>query len=342
MNELIIPQTLRQALPTMAEGILRAYELLQSVKSFEDVERLFLMGAGLSRNTYRAYLQAVKDFYKFTEGLNPLQVRPGDIELYFDDLVNRELDPKTINVRIAGLKKFFIGVRVVVPAYTGPFETMGEKLKEKLHLKDIDKGTKKSLNQVEAKRLVKYLRAEENIVDYAMIFFLLTSGLRASEMLSLKWEDLEYSENIWTAWFISKGGKRNNHEIYKPAVEAARASFQTMFKKDPRPDDHLFWIPASPGVEGDIARRMTYATLWHRVKAVGVRAVSAGIIRKSLEFSPHLFRRSYITHLYRLGMKLKALQKKSRHKNMSVLVDHYIDDSEPATPYLDKLYEAVS
>lgn len=61
MNDLI-PAELRGALPSMAEGLIRAYNLIQQVKSFPDVERLFFMGAGLSPNTYRAYLAAVKDF----------------------------------------------------------------------------------------------------------------------------------------------------------------------------------------------------------------------------------------------------------------------------------------
>ena len=156
-------------------------------------------------------------------------------------------------------------------------------------------------------------------------------------MLSLRWEDLDHSEDVWTARFTAKGGKSTEHEIYAPAVQTARESFQATFKRDPAPTDHLFWIPAN----GDIARPMTYHTLWHRIAQIGARVKAAGLVRNSLEFTPHLMRRSYITQLYRSGMKLKALQKKSRHRNMEILVNHYIDDSEPATPYLDKIYQDI-
>jgi len=322
----------------MAEGLIRAYNLLQEVKSWSDVERLFLRGGGLSPNTYRAYLAASKDFYAFTEGLHPLQVRPADIERRFDAMVAKRMAPKTINLRIAGLRKFFASIRNVVPAYTSPFEIMGEKLTAKLRVKDKNDRTKKALNREEIRRLLAWLRSGALVKDYACILFLLTSGLRASEMLSLRWSDLDLSEGTWSATFTGKGGRRTDQELYTPAVEAARAYFQTAFHRDPVPDDFLFWTEA----EGDIARPLTYHTLWHRVRQVGAKARELGLIRGSLEFTPHLFRRSYITQLYRAGMKLKALQKKSRHRSLDVLIAHYIDDSEPATPYLAKILEGAA
>jgi hypothetical protein len=84
--------------PTV-EGLRKAQSVFESVKSFEDVERLFLKGAGLSPNTYRPYLQAVKQFYQFTNGLNPLQVRPSDIEAFYDAQVKR-IDRNTAYLRI--------------------------------------------------------------------------------------------------------------------------------------------------------------------------------------------------------------------------------------------------
>ncbi len=261
--------------------------------------------------------------------------RIADIEAWHDELVRQGVNRKTIALRVAGLKKFFSGIRNVVPSYTSPFEVMGDKLKKKLGARENDKGTKQALNKEEIRKTLKHLRQNEDITDYAMIFFLLTSGLRAAEMLSLTWEDLDHNEGIWTAWFVQKGGKRTEHELYGPAVEAARSSYQRVFGKDPKPEDRLFWI----AVNGDICRHMNYSTLWHRTMRVGERLKAAGLIRNSLQFTPHLFRRSYITQLYRAGMKLKALQKKSRHRSTDILINHYIDDSEAASPYLDKIFD---
>jgi integrase len=217
---------------------------------------------------------------------------------------------------------------------------MGEKLQAKLTVKRKDGGTKKALNREEIRKLLAWARATQPIQDYASVLFLLTSGLRAAELLSLTWADLEHNVGAWTAYFTGKGGKRVEHEIYGPAVEAVRAAFQAMFNRDPVPSDALFWTPAQ--AEGDIARPLAYHTLWHHIRALGKKAVEAGLIRPTLQASPHLFRRSYIMALYRSGMRIKALQKKSRHRSLDVLIAHYIDDSEPATPYLAKILEGAA
>jgi hypothetical protein len=132
MNELTIPAGMTEGFPTIIEGLKKARDIIESIKSFEDVERLFLKGAGLSANTYRAYLGAVKQFYEFSKGLSPLQVRPGDIESFYDDQMKR-VDRNTAYLRIRGLKKFFEGVHEVIPIYTSPFEIMTERLHTKLN-----------------------------------------------------------------------------------------------------------------------------------------------------------------------------------------------------------------
>jgi integrase len=79
---------------------------------------------------------------------------------------------------------------------------------------------------------------------------------------------------------------------------------------------------------------MTAHTLWTRIKRIGAIVCGEGIIARELQFSPHLFRRSYATLLYKSGMKLKAIQNITRHASIETLCKHYVDDSEPAAPYL--------
>jgi len=77
--------------------------------------------------------------------------------------------------------------------------------------------------------------------------------------------------------------------------------------------------------------------LWNKIQKIGRDARAAGVIKRDLQFSPHLFRRSYATALYQSGMKLKAIMEKTRHSNIEVLAKHYICDEEPAAPYFDKI-----
>ncbi len=326
----------------MCRGCRRRKSILDSIQSFEDVERVFLQGAGLSPNTYRSYLQAVKQFYAFTEGKHPLQVTPGDMEAFYDDLAQR-VDRNTAYLRIRGLKKFFEGIRRVLPIYTSPFEIMSEKLHEKLNRTKKGNRTKKALTVGELRALLAWLeldRTPRGLEDRAIVFMLATSGLRASELCQLRWQDLDFADGTWTARFTGKGGLAAEQELYAPAVEASREYFRSAMKRDPRPEEALFWT--SPSVPGGESAPVRYHVLWHRIRLVGARARAAGILKRELQFSPHLFRRSYASALYKSGMGLKAIQEKTRHASMEVLTRHYIDDGEKAGGYFDKILQAVT
>lgn len=314
-GELVLSTEFASVFPTISAGLKKCQSIFDSIHSFEDIERTFLLGAGLSRNTYRCYLEAVKQFYDFTGGKHPLQVVPADIEAWYDELVAR-VDRNTAALRVRGLKKFFAGIRTVIPFYTSPFELMGDKLTAKLNRVKKGNRTKAALSLAEVKRLLPWLELEHP-EEHAAIYLLMTSGLRASELLQLHWKDVSLFEGTWTARFTGKGGLEAEQELYGPAVEALRA-----LRRSCAPEARLFpW---------------TYHQLWERVSAVGKKARERGIITRELQFSPHLFRRTYATLLYRAGMGLKAIQQKTRHASLEVLAKHYIDDSSPASPVLEK------
>ena len=179
----------------------------------------------------------------------------------------------------------------------------------------------------------------KGLCDYAIIYNLITSGLRAAELCQLIWKDVEFSSGAWTARFIGKGEREAEQELYAPAVEAARICFLKQFGKEPSREDHLFYSLAA--YNGDNPRPMTPHRLWVRVNEIGERAKAEGILTREIEFSSHLFRRTYATLLYKSGMKLKALAEKTRHSSIEILAKHYINDEEPASPYFVKMLEGV-
>ncbi len=337
MNDLV---TYRDRYPTLIPGLDKLNRIFDSIESFEDIERVFLQGAGLSPNTYRSYLEAVKQLYTFTDGKHPLQIMPADIEMFYDDL-KKKGDPGTAYCRVQGLKHFFKGVSKIT-GLPSPFEIMGEKLTKKLNEVKAGNRTKKALSINEIRKLITFLAQDDTVIgqeNYALCYMLTTSGLRAFEMCQLKWEDLEFFEGAWTARFTGKGSKVAEQELFSPAVEAARSYFRAQFKRDPVPADHLFWTQESFG--GNIARPLEYHALYCRIKKIGAKLAEKGIIRRKLTWSPHLFRRTYATTLYKSGMKLKALAEKTRHSNLDILTEHYIDDREAAAPYFAKMFEVA-
>jgi integrase len=215
---------------------------------------------------------------------------------------------------------------------------MSEKLKRKLGATKKRSKTKKTLTPDEVRALLAWLREDtslKGLEHYAIVFMLVTSGLRGEELCSLRWGVLEYFEGRWTAYFIGKGDKPAEQELYNPAVEACKAYFKKAFGREPRREDALFWtVPAYPN---DQPRPMAYPTLWYRIHTLGLRAKRERVITSDIVISPHLFRRTYATCLYRAGMGIKAIQAKTRHANIGTLVKHYIYEVEDASPYLKKL-----
>ena len=156
----------------MSAGIVKAANIFDSINSFEDIERIFLKGQGLSPNTYRSYLGSVKLFYDFMEGLNPLQGTAGDIESFYDATIKKN-ERKTAYIRIQGLKKFFAGIRKVITFYTSPFEAMPEKLKKKLSKTKKGNRTKTALSKNEMKALLSFLQADNSIQgteNYSIVY----------------------------------------------------------------------------------------------------------------------------------------------------------------------------
>ena len=322
-------KSIEHVYPNFLEGFRRAKSIMDKIQSWEDVELYLLKGQGLATTSYRVYMVAVRQLYEFTQGLNPFQVIPNHLEAFYDHVI-QSVDRNTAYNKIMGLKRFFTGIKKLCPGYVSPFEVMDDKLVKKLS-KTKKTRTKKALTVQEIQELLAWLkkdRSRTGKASYAIVLMLVTSGLRAAELCSLRWQDLSQVDGTWSAHFVGKGEKEAEQELYPAAVEACQK-----IKKN----EHLFlshhwnkeqgkwvWEPLKPH------------GLWNKIRKIGRDARAAGIIKRDLQFSPHLFRRSYATALYQSGMKLKAIMEKTRHSNIEVLAKHYISDEEPATPYFDK------
>ena len=327
MNDLMTLEHIDKVFPNFREGFRKAAELFSRINSFEDIETYLLRGRGLSPNTYRCYLQAVKQLYTFTDGLNPFQVTPGHIERFYDDLRKR-VEIQTAYNRIQGLKKFFRCIEEQMPGYVSPFAVMTEQLTEKLN-RTKQNVTKAALSQEEVTRLLSWLKGRTDAhgrLAYSTIFMLLTTGFRAAELCGLRWKDIETIDGVKYANGRGKGDKPFHQELFGPALATVE-----------RKGEFLFYA-----LDGKTP--LTPPALWYILhEIIGPEARDAGILAETrrIIFSPHLFRRTFATLLYKHGdMKLKALAEKTRHASIDTLIKYYVDDSEPTTPIFEKLFAA--
>lgn len=332
MNDLALLQQARERMPRLFKNGIETLEVLLNIKSFEDVERTFLKGAGLSPHTYSSYLTAIKQFYEFM-GSMPTETLPADIESFYDHLV-KTTSRNTAYVRIEGLKKFFKNARLQIPWISDPFDIMNEVLKSKLS-KTLKGQKKKALYLKEIRGTLKYINQDKTIMglqNKAIILSLLTSGLRAQELCNLQGSDLEHDTDSdrWYVSGIGKGEKPFKQEIHPTAVKAIMRAFKEKHHRAPRGSDFL--------LHSNGTGRLMKSIMWIRLAETGKKLKSAGIIRQDLEFSAHLFRRSYLTALHKEGMPLAALQQAARHSNVDTTFRNYVDVEESTKGYLDRAF----
>jgi len=269
---------------TLEEGIARFLEHLQIEK-------------GLTAATVQAYQ---RDIRRFAEAVGPdTPVRSIRSEQVLEFLLalargRRAVRTQVRNaVAVRGLMRFLRAERLITvdPTAGLPLPKIGRKLPEALSVEEVTQ----LLGSVEG----EHPRA---LRDAAMLETLYASGLRVSELVTLRTADV----NLEAGWVAAYGKGRKQRLV--PISEIARTKI-ARYLKDGRPllarrtTDALF-------VTGR-GRRMTRQGFWKLLRGY---AMKAGIRHLP---SPHQLRHSFATHLLEGGADLRAVQAMLGHSDIS-------------------------
>ena len=355
MNEVISTESKQLAkLELPNKSIKKAIEGRFLNLSWEDIENELFYGQGLSKVTYKSYLQSTKLFAEFIvpKKENLLSVEAGDLEYWYDHLMTKN-DIDTCRLRVAGVKNFFKTIQEKARTedinWCSPFENMTDKLKEKLFSSKNRDQPLPPLTSEEACNLVSWLKSDQGGLmakqNYALVKMFLTCGLRSAELLSLKWSDLDRKHDPPLAFFTGKGrvGKHvSSKELDIDALQAVEDVFRETTGKEPSGNLFLFYNIGTVTVKGQRSdpTRLKYQALYERSKRIGRHALEAGIIsqRPDFTFSPHLFRRTFATELHNDGMSLASVSNQLGHKNISTTTKHYISGNESNKGYIAGKY----
>ncbi len=138
--------------------------------------------------------------------------------------------------------------------------------------------------------------------DKALISVLYATGLRVSELISLKLSNLHFPDGYLTC--IGKGDKERIVPIGQEATEWVRR-----YLEDGRP--HLLKGASSWLFVNARGGPLSRVGFWKLLKAYGIKA---GI---SHDISPHVLRHSFATHLLERGADLRAIQMMLGHADLS-------------------------
>ena len=234
---------------------------------------------GFSKNTLDSYILSNKLFLTWIKK-QPEQVKEQDIKDYLAHLISdKGIAPSSISLKKAALKFLFD-------------EIMGKNIVN-LKTPKIPRHVPVVLTRDEVKDLIESAKAFKSRM---MIQFLYSSGLRLSELINLKVDDLEIKEKI--GWVRrGKGGKDRMFLLSDTIIMELEKYMLTLEENE----EYLF-----PGRKGHISARNVQ-------KIIGTTAKRAGLKKKVY---PHMLRHCFATHLLDAGVDIRKIQELLGHANL--------------------------
>jgi integrase len=161
---------------------------------------------------------------------------------------------------------------------------------------------------------------------WTMVFLAATTGLRVSELLGLKWQDISFDTlEIHLSRAIVDGvvGDMKTEASRKPlALDSALAEVLVDWRGRTPYNRDEDWVFASPEKLG----QQPYWPDSALRKAVRPAAVRAGIVK---HIGWHTFRHSFATLLKANGEDVKVVQESLRHANSRITLDVYTQGLMP-------------
>ncbi len=163
----------------------------------------------------------------------------------------------------------------------------------------------KSLSEADVDQLLSTpdLELPLEFRDRTMLEILYACGLRVSELVSLRVEQVGLNQGIVRV--LGKGGKERLVPMGEEALD-----WLTQYMRGPR-TELLKGQPSNVLFPSNRCREMTRQTFWYRIK---IYAKRAGI---QTHLSPHTLRHAFATHLLNHGADLRVVQMLLGHSDLS-------------------------
>lgn len=263
----------------------RAKQLIEDFLLFLSVEK------NLSVNTLRSYEKDLQRFYKFLQikKIPFKHIKPKNLTEFTIFLKKKKLAASTVARNISsirGMYKFLSSKNEVDSSVVGFFESpkIERKIPDVLKNQDVDSMINSRISQ--RKNLI--------IRNKAIIGLLATTGLRISELSTLKKENINVKER-----YIKVIGKGNKERI----VFFPENLVPFLQKCCQMPGEFVFSTKQG--------RPITRQNLWKIIRTAGK---AAGV---PFNTNPHMLRHTFATHMFESGLDLRIIQELLGHKSIS-------------------------
>jgi len=255
----------------------------------------------VSSNTLESYARDLTQLAAFAEarkrGVETLDRR--DLEAFVRSLISSGLSPRSVARSVACVRGFYRFITAEQKLADNPADDLRAprawpSLPKFLSLEDVDR----LLAQPDTS-------SPRGLRDKALIEVLYATGLRVSELISLRAGDLNLDEGYLTC--VGKGDKQRMVPMGQEA-----ATWVTRYIREGRPQllpkgRPSQWLFVNARGGGALSR----IGFWKILKDYGKRA---GL---SADLSPHVLRHSFATHLLERGADLRMIQVMLGHADLS-------------------------
>ncbi len=258
------------------------------------------MERGLSQNTLAAYRSDLSKFARWLDGEKGRsleQARRQDLLDYLSVQSMRSKKPRSTARLLSCLRQFYQhalreGWVQVDPSSRIDAPKLGRPLPKSL-----------TEEEVEALLAAPDLDTPEGFRDRTMLEVLYATGLRVSELVGLRLEQVGLAQGVVRV--VGKGDKERLVPLGEDAID-----WLDRFLKGVRPDllNGQFCNEIFPTRRGG---GMTRQAFWYRIK---LHARTAGITK---HLSPHTLRHAFATHLLNHGADLRVVQMLLGHSDLS-------------------------
>ena len=252
--------------------------------------RMYLLNQkGLSRETYRAYMNDLKDMAEFFAekgALDRMAVRSYMMRLHSNFRIN------SINRKLSAIKGFFdFAAKHSKVILQNPFSHV-RSLKRKEELPSF-------LSPDEAADLIN---APADLRDHAILELLYSTGVRVGEVEAMNCSDIDRHSGFIKV--MGKGSKQRTVPVGKKALDAIDAYLKTRGIADAiYSNEPLFLNKRGNRLGSRSIRRVVYN-----------RSMEASVPR---HISPHSLRHSFASHMLDAGADLRSIQEMLGHASLS-------------------------
>jgi integrase/recombinase XerD len=268
---------------------------IKRFKKFLQVEK------GLSQNSIYSYTYDLKKFSEFLSSKNKdiLEASQDDIQQFLKyEKISKNNSSRTLARSLAAIRQF----------YNFLSDNIGSDIKnptEKIETPQVEKSLPDFLTVNELDRLFNSISEEDSyeLRDKTIFELLYSSGLRISEAIDLKLNDIDFENS-----FIHVIGKGDKERLVPAGKEALRLLVK--YIKNSRPAilgarESEFLFVSKKGSQ------LNRKSVWRLLK----NYVSGTEIQKNI--TPHTLRHSFSTHLIENGADLRSVQELLGHMDIS-------------------------